>query len=87
MILNILTIVFFKEIKWAKNGNINSFQATAPLTGQEKGYFFKGAYLPQKLTQKSSIETHTVSVQGYVLSYILKTCPEWFVWAIPPLLI
>jgi hypothetical protein len=26
----------------------NSFQAIAPLTGQKKGSFFKGAHLPQK---------------------------------------
>jgi hypothetical protein len=27
---------------------LNSFQAMAPLTGPEKGSFFKGTYLPQK---------------------------------------
>jgi hypothetical protein len=64
----------------------------APLTGfwlwrqywrQLWGHFLKGAFLPQKLTPKSSIETQYNSVQGHGLSYILKRSPVCFVWAAP----
>jgi hypothetical protein len=50
--------------------DVNSFQAIAPLTGQKKGYFFRGAYLHQILDPNSNIETQRVSVQTHVLSYI-----------------
>jgi hypothetical protein len=48
---------------------LTAFKAMAPLTGPEKGVLFKGAYFPQKLTPKSSIETRYNSVQRHVLSY------------------
>jgi hypothetical protein len=70
-----------------RNEWVNSFQAIAPLTGQERGTFFKGAFLPQKLDPKGNIETKYNYDQKHVLSYILKRSPVCFVWAVPPLLI
>jgi hypothetical protein len=56
--------------------------------GMEKGgNFLKGAYLPQKLTPKSSIETEYKLFQKHVPSYQVKRSEDCFVWAAPPLLI
>jgi hypothetical protein len=49
------------------------------------GSFFKGAYLPQKLDPKSTIETQYNVFQAHVLSYYVKSTPGWFVWAAPSL--
>jgi hypothetical protein len=59
----------------------NSFQAKGPLTAPEEGSFFKGAYFPQKLTPKNSIETWYLSVQRPVPFYIFKRSPVCFVYA------
>jgi hypothetical protein len=55
---------------------VNSFQAIAPLTAQEKGYFFKGAFLPKKLTPKSSIKTRYKLFQAHMLPIRLKHVPS-----------
>jgi hypothetical protein len=57
------------------------------ICGMEKGSFFKGAYLPQKLTPKSYIETEYKLFQKHVPSYQVKRSEDCFVWAAPPLLI
>jgi hypothetical protein len=75
---NVLNYVIIKDIKLIAI-MFNSFQAIAPLTANKKGQIFGGAYFPQKLTPKSSIETQTVSVQGHVLSYMLKRSKGCFV--------
>jgi hypothetical protein len=67
---------------------VNRILVMAPILAPTFGVIsFKGAYLPQKLTPKSSIETQTVSVQGHVLSYQVKRSKDCFVWAAPLLLI
>jgi hypothetical protein len=53
--------------------------AVQNLIGQLTGFWL----WRQKLTPKSSIETQYNSVQGHVLSYILKRSPVCFVWAAP----
>jgi hypothetical protein len=53
---------------------------TAPLFGS---LFFKGAYFPQKLTPKSSIETEYKLFQKHVPSYQVKRSEDCFVWAAP----
>jgi hypothetical protein len=53
----------------------------------KKGSFFKGAYFPQKLAQKTSIETRYKLFQRHVSFYILKISEGCFVWDAPPLLI
>jgi hypothetical protein len=58
---------------------VNSFQAIAPLTAQEKGYFLKGVVLSQKLDPKTSIDdTRYNPSQRRVSFYILKTTPVCF---------
>jgi hypothetical protein len=47
--------------------------------------FFKGAYSPQKMTQKTSIETRYKPFQRRVSFYILKISKGCFAWAAPPL--
>jgi hypothetical protein len=47
---------------------INSFQAIVPLTGQEKGSFFTGAYLPQKSVLSPPIERQYEPFQKHVPS-------------------
>jgi hypothetical protein len=53
----------------------------------EKGSFFKGAYFPQKLAQKTSIEARYNFFQRHVPFCILKINEGCFVWDAPPLLI
>jgi hypothetical protein len=43
------------------------------------------AYFPQKLAQKTSIETRYKPFQRRVSIYILKISKSCFVWATPPL--
>jgi hypothetical protein len=47
---------------------INSFQAIAWYTRQEKGSFFTGAYLPKKLVLSPPIERQYLSIQKHVSS-------------------
>jgi hypothetical protein len=54
--------------------------------GPEKGSFFTGVYLPQKLVLLPPIETQYVSVQKHVSSYQVKRSPGCFVWAAPTML-
>jgi hypothetical protein len=48
---------------------VNSSPAIMPLAALYFGVIFKGAYLPQKLTPKSSIETEYKLFQKHVPSY------------------
>jgi hypothetical protein len=57
------------------------------ICGTKKGSFFKGAYFPQTLAQKTSIETRYKLFQRHASFYILKISEGCFVWAVPPLLI
>jgi hypothetical protein len=63
---------------------INRIPIMVPLTASLFGSFFKGAYLPQKLAQKTSIETRYNLFQRRVLFYILKISEGCFVWVAPP---
>jgi hypothetical protein len=49
------------------------------ICGMKKGSFFKGAYLPQKLAQKTSIETRYNLFQRRVSFYILNRSEGCFV--------
>jgi hypothetical protein len=61
----------------------NSFQAIVPLTGQEKGSFFTGVYLPQKSVLSPPIESQYKPFQKHVSSYQVKRSPGCFVWDAP----
>jgi hypothetical protein len=63
---------------------VNSSPAIMLLAALYFGVFFKGAYFPQTLTPKSSINTRYNSVQRHVSSYQVKSTPGWFVWGAPP---
>jgi hypothetical protein len=69
------------------NKCVNSFQAIAPLTGQEKGAIFLKVHIFLKNWTYSSIETQYKPFQRRVSFYILKIRESCFVWAAPPLLI
>jgi hypothetical protein len=57
------------------------------ICGTKKGSFFIGAIFPQKLAQKTSIETRYNLFQAHVLSYQEKRSEGFFVWAVHPLLL
>jgi hypothetical protein len=50
------------------------------------GYFFYGAYFPQKLDLEPRIESKYKPFQKHVSSYILKRSPDLVVWSAPTLL-
>jgi hypothetical protein len=56
-----------------------------PLTAPLLGVVFFGAYFPQKLTPKSSIETEYKLFPKHVLSYSVKISEGCFVLDAPPL--
>jgi hypothetical protein len=75
------------KIPGDNGSSLNSFQAIEPLTAHKrKGYIFKGAYFPQKLTPKTSTEPRYKLFHGRVSFYILNRNKGCFVRAAPILL-
>jgi hypothetical protein len=59
---------------------LTGLQLRPHICGLKKGSFFKGAYFPQKLAQKTSIGTQYKLFQRHVSFYILKISEGCFVW-------
>jgi hypothetical protein len=64
---------FLRELK--EQGIINSFQAIAPLTGQEKGYFLKGRFSLKNWTQKVILRHSTNPFKSTCFLIYLKEVP------------
>jgi hypothetical protein len=74
----------FKYIK--RHVFLTGFMLWPYIYGHFLGYFFTGAYFPQKLDLLPSLERERNSVQRHVSSYQVKISEGCFVWAAPTLL-
>jgi hypothetical protein len=64
-----LAMCFSRLVEFELLLELTGLQLRLHICGLKKGSFFKGAYFPQKLAQKTSIETRYKFFQAHVLSY------------------